>query len=96
MLDLFSRSNYGFLEEIPVLQSYLKSLRYLEELQKFVDEGNTKLSKLLEPDQVGHIEPSLVTNGSRSLLGTPSEGNQTKTSLIDDSNIEVCCAAQYL
>ncbi|XP_055328578.1 LOW QUALITY PROTEIN: ras-specific guanine nucleotide-releasing factor RalGPS1-like [Paramacrobiotus metropolitanus] len=95
IFDLFSRSNYGFLEEIPALQSFLKSLRYLEELQKFVDEGNIKLSKTLEPDPNERVlEHSPSCNGSRPLtvrdvlLGSPMDIPNTKTNLIDDSNIE--------
>lgn len=53
VFDLFSRSNYGFLEEGPAcLYKYLHSLRYLEELQKFVDDENIKRSKYVEPDSM--------------------------------------------
>ncbi|OQV18880.1 putative Ras-specific guanine nucleotide-releasing factor RalGPS1 [Hypsibius exemplaris] len=51
VFDLFNRSNYGFLETpSAALQTYLKSLRYLEELQRFVDDENMKRSRRLEPD----------------------------------------------
>lgn len=47
---LFERSNYGFLEEDLALQGELLNIRYLDELQRFVDDENMSLSKSLEPD----------------------------------------------
>ncbi|OQV16514.1 putative Ras-specific guanine nucleotide-releasing factor RalGPS1 [Hypsibius exemplaris] len=95
VFELFSRSNYGFLEDIAVLQKYLKSRRYLEELQKFVDDGNTKLSKLLEPDrgrgasQTDCIDaPTSSRPMFSALLGTPTDLQSPKTNLIDDSSID--------
>lgn len=86
VFDLFSRSNYGFLENIPVIQTYLRSLRYMEELQKFVDDSNTKISKLLEPDAAETSAKSAIVEQSRGL--PKAKIKQSKTNLIDDSNIE--------
>ena len=74
-------------------------------LWQFVDDGNTKLSKLLEPDRhsgAAVFPPDATDSGGTSgtptrptlsgvLLGTPSggDGHPAKTNLIDDSSIEV-------
>ena len=60
VFDLFNRSNYGFLDVIPALQTYLKSLRYLEELQRFVDDENIKRSQALEPEPATAADTSLL------------------------------------
>ncbi|GAV05531.1 hypothetical protein RvY_15649 [Ramazzottius varieornatus] len=86
VFELYSRSNYGFLEDIPVIQTYLKSFRYMEELQKFVDDSNTKISKLLEPDPTE--SSSKATPHEQPKITVSSKARPSKTNLIDDSNIE--------
>ncbi|XP_055348432.1 ras-specific guanine nucleotide-releasing factor RalGPS1-like [Paramacrobiotus metropolitanus] len=88
VFELFARSNYGFLEQRPPAGDYLNSLRYLDELQRFVDEENIKRSRQLEPERETTVggEGKGEEKGERCL--DEEEADAEKVNLIDDSLIE--------
>jgi len=82
----YQKSSVYHIERIPALSEYLSSVRYIEELQKFLEEDNFKLSLRLEPptpslldkekEHLTRSTSSYQSVGSKSTFYVPSAAEE--------------------
>lgn len=70
LIEKFQQSDYNHLIKVPRIYQCLISSRYLDELQKFVEDDNYQRSLELEPNQNGNFGTS-YQNSSKRALGRP-------------------------
>ncbi|KAI0988334.1 hypothetical protein GJ496_011118 [Pomphorhynchus laevis] len=77
VISEFQQSDYTFLKPLMHVQSYLSSVRYIEELQKFAEDENYKLSLTIEP-----IQKDKYNNGICSMPPSSSRSDSIDHRLV--------------
>ncbi|XP_077968513.1 uncharacterized protein LOC120331408 isoform X1 [Styela clava] len=79
ILAEFQQSQYDNLREIPHIKNFLQSVKYIEELQRFVEDDNYKRSLKIEPKQSN--TPHKGLNASREELALPTDHTLPRRSM---------------
>jgi len=82
LVSELQQSSYANLTVIPAVKSYLSSLRYIEELQKFLEDDHFKLSVKLEPNSPAASSSS----SSKESVRQPACAGVTNEDFLSESN----------
>jgi len=80
LVSELQQSSYAGLTAVPAIQSYLSSIRYIEELQKFLEDDHFKLSVRLEPDN-----PAPIPISKDSVKSDKSTDVSQLTSIVNEN-----------
>ncbi|XP_018896700.2 ras-specific guanine nucleotide-releasing factor RalGPS2 isoform X1 [Bemisia tabaci] len=77
IISAFQQSDYTFLPSRPDVLSYLRSIKFIDELQKFVEDDQYKLSLRLEPPSpsLSASKESVVSSCKNSQSLSPTKGS---------------------